>query len=1392
MDSRRTDPPSPAAVRPARRRRRWLWLLPLLVVVVAVAAVAAAAWVAATPSGTAWALRTGLALAGAGSGAEGVRGTLADGLEIDRLTVRTPGADVDGERLRVEVAWSALWGRRLHVLDLSAGRLRVDVRPSDDAGGGPPASLGLPLEIDVDRLAIGTLDIATGGTPLPVALSGIDLRAALGPQGHRLLINGLHAAGPQAEASARGELRLGAASPFPVGLDLSLDGRQADRAFALQAEGSGSLEDLALQLRGDGAGVGLDARARLAPLAGFPLRTLQLRLRGIDPSAWASGAPHARLDLTADLGTVDQANAPGAAGAGQVLHGTFALSNADPLPIDRGGVPVARVAGTLDLPADTRVDRVDVSSLDIMAAGGGRLRGDLAWSRPDPADPVGTLQGRLTATDIDASRLHGAAVATRLSGPIAFTADAGSQQVDAKLSEAGRELPLSLALSARLQDQRLTVSRADLEAGPARAHATGELALDGDRDFSAQLRLDRFDPARLAPGAGLPPASLSASATARGRLSPAPAGSVALSVDPGSRWNREPLGGKVDLAFAGDRVERIDAALTAGDSRLRADGAFGRPGDRLRFDLAAPRLEALWPGLAGRLDAKGELGGTPAAPSMAATIDAGDLAAPGGIKVGSVRGTIDVGMAGGAAGGAAGATARGRPGSAPAGLAQAPVEVDLTIGDVSVSAAPQAVMREARVRADGTMASHRATVDAEFVPADGSTHATLAVAVAGGWTGAAGRQPAGWHGTLEKFDASRPPFGIALDAPMTVSLVPAAPSPAWQWEAGAARFTARLPEGRTGSLVHDGSRGGAQGWETRGRAEGLAWAPDLLHDVVAGAKPPPDSVLLFDGDWDLAFRGALRGTAQLRRHGGDLWLPGTPPAPLGLRTAALTLRATPTGAAGRSRVTVQGEIDGERVGRVRIDGEAGVAADGGALGLDPDAPAFADADIDMRDISWAELFAGDANEIGGRIAGKAHVERRGGQWHATGAITGDGLRMVRIDDGVRLLDGTLKATLEDDRLVLDSLRFPSVIRVRPRDSRVVAWLDGSGQGGRLEMTADWRLSAGAGHATVNADRFPLIQRADRFVAGSGRIDMDLAPGKMRIAGQLEADAGWIDLGTEAPATLSSDVYVAQPGDDAPRAKPLGIDIDVGARLGNRFYLRGYGLDTQLTGQLRVTGSGGELMAAGRVSTRGGRFDAYGQTLTVRRGVITFQGPIDDPLLDIVALRVGPQVEAGVQVSGTARHPRIALISEPEVSDVEKLSWLLLGRGPDEGGGSADATLLLGAATSLLGSGDSEPLSRRLGVDEIGVRSGNVGSTRGLLPERTVAGSSTTSTTQQASQFFIIGKRLSNAVYVSFEQALSGRDGVVRASYQLTRRLSVVAKGGTLTGLDLLYYVFFDD
>src|SRR6185369_13148850 len=213
------------------------------------------------------------------------------------------------------------------------------------------------------------------------------------------------------------------------------------------------------------------------------------------------------------------------------------------------------------------------------------------------------------------------------------------------------------------------------------------------------------------------------------------------------------------------------------------------------------------------------------------------------------------------------------------------------------------------------------------------------------------------------------------------------------------------------------------------------------------------------------------------------------------------------------------------------------------------------------------------------------------------------------------------------------------------------------------------------------DHVPVTQIATRFVAVSGEARLEAGGDGLVAAGTFSADAGWIGALTDAPPSVSEDVVVvrkAAPPANAPAKGKEKITLDVRFTLGEHVYFEGRGLDTRLGGELRVQGEPTSLRASGVIRTLGGTYEGYGQKLTIERGALAFNGPIDNPHLDVRAVRKGLPVEAGVEVGGTVARPRVRLVSTPEVPEPEKLSWMILGRGPSDLG-PGDASLLLSAA-----------------------------------------------------------------------------------------------------------------
>ena len=232
-----------------------------------------------------------------------------------------------------------------------------------------------------------------------------------------------------------------------------------------------------------------------------------------------------------------------------------------------------------------------------------------------------------------------------------------------------------------------------------------------------------------------------------------------------------------------------------------------------------------------------------------------------------------------------------------------------------------------------------------------------------------------------------------------------------------------------------------------------------------------------------------------------------------------------------------------------------------------------------------------------------------------------------------------------------------------------------------------------------------------------------------------------------------------------RATVITLAVD----LGDHLQLRGRGIDTSLRGALQITSPNGLLSVRGSIHTAGGQYTAYGQKLEVTRGELTFTGLVNDPRLDILATRPNLDVTVGVAITGTALAPHVKLMSEPEMSDADKLSWLMLGRAP-EGLGSADTALLQQAAIALLAGEDEAPtdqLLKRLGLTDFSFRQQE-------------------DANEVRQTVVTLGRQLSKRWYVGYERGVNATTGSWQLIYRIAQRLTVRAQSGEDNSADVIY------
>jgi translocation and assembly module TamB len=143
-------------------------------------------------------------------------------------------------------------------------------------------------------------------------------------------------------------------------------------------------------------------------------------------------------------------------------------------------------------------------------------------------------------------------------------------------------------------------------------------------------------------------------------------------------------------------------------------------------------------------------------------------------------------------------------------------------------------------------------------------------------------------------------------------------------------------------------------------------------------------------------------------------------------------------------------------------------------------------------------------------------------------------------------------------------------------------------------------------------------------------------------------------------------------------------LDVDVSLGDDVELSAYGLNANLTGDMRIRQkSPNPPQLGGEIAVVDGIYKQYGQNLEAN-GQILFVGPVNQTRLAIDAVR---KIEAedrvaGLRIQGTVESPEIVLFTEPADKPQDSiLSYIVLGRDINETS-DQEANLLATAALAL--------------------------------------------------------------------------------------------------------------
>ncbi|OHV93920.1 hypothetical protein AKG95_25285 [Janthinobacterium lividum] len=856
-------------------------------------------------------------------------------------------------------------------------------------------------------------------------------------------------------------------------------------------------------------------------------------------------------------------------------------------------------------------------------------------------------------------------------------------------------------------------------------HASGDVGLTGPKQ-EAELKmtgsLQKINPAAF--GATLPNGNVNADFNGSGRLTSDWQVALNLGLRESTLQNA-PLAGYAKLSANAKRIDSVDAELRLGPNSLLAKGALGGATDKLTWKLDAPQLSTLGPRFAGVLHASGSVSGKMDAPAAQLTLDGRDLTFFGEQQLKAVKGSASVGAGQGA------------------------LDPMISSLDIIGYSTPTFKLASARLGTTGTRGSHTVSLTARNDDFDASVH------IRGSQSGAA------WTGTIDSLQ-NKGRYALVLQAPVPLKVA----GPAGSGVAGLGQpeqisvgnTVIKLPAGSITmqSLVKNGPR-----WSSSGQAAGVALT--YLAQVIPSLQANARSDLTLGAQWSLDMQvptakqkdPSLAGMLHIYREKGDVTVGVEQPLALGLRTFDARVDVA------NQQLRLAVKLDGARAGQSDVN--ATVQMLNGRISNDSALSLTGTTSIDT--LAWLAPLTGQPGlELGGALKVALSGSGTIGAPQLNGDINGSKLLVNWADQGLKLRNGVLQAKLAGDQLQLQRLSF---------------------DGGDGKVQADGWVRFANGEASLElklmADRLQALSRPDRTLILSGNSTLMRNDKRFSFEGKFKANRALIELAPQDTPTQSSDVVVlgkeVKGGKEVP-SLPLNIDLEFD--LGNAFHLRGMGLDADLAGNVRARViNRAAPRVTGSIKVTSGQYAAYGQKLSIERGLIAFTGAYDNPSLNILAVRKRPEgealsetnVEAGVEVRGTAQAPTAKLVSTPSVSDSDKLAWLILGHGAETAAGDEMALLTTAAGALFGGSGGGlqGKLASSLGLDEVGLSQA-----QGL--ESTVV---------------TVGKRLSSRAYLTFEQGTSTATSLVKLRYKLNRRITLQFQTGTNNALDVLYTWAFD-
>lgn len=431
-----------------------------------------------------------------------------------------------------------------------------------------------------------------------------------------------------------------------------------------------------------------------------------------------------------------------------------------------------------------------------------------------------------------------------------------------------------------------------------------------------------------------------------------------------------------------------------------------------------------------------------------------------------------------------------------------------------------------------------------------------------------------------------------------------------------------------------------------------------------------------------------------------------------------------------------------------------------------DMPIHGTAQAETSELQLLSIYLPGIDEVAGHLTAHASIAGTVGEPSLTGLVTVSGGRADFYQSNMRLRDATVTARLTDD-----GLSFDGTARV--------------GQGtARATGLMSWRAALPYGHLHLEGNDLRVINTPEARVEASPDLDFEVKARQITVTGTVFVPQASIhpkEL-NGAVRTSSDQVIVGQESVNPAHRYQVMSTISVG--FGNQVDIDTMGLTGRLTGVLTVrSGYGTGTRATGDLFIEQGQYAAYARKLDIEYGRLFFRGGLlDNPGIEIRAVKRYPDVTAGINVSGTLKQPQVSFFSNPSLSQSQIMSLIFSG-----GGGALQSLAINNSAQSQQNTAAGELLAQggALLAQQLGSRIG--------LPQFSLQ------TDLNDVTSLVLGKYLSPRLYVSYGVGLTQQLNEIRLRYSISEHWTIrvlagqgkgetQSKSGQIGGADLVFSV----